>query len=417
MKTRNYTRWLVPALLGWQPLAFAGGNEMQVNPKVSANTGVAHGPVSTTKTGNITVELVNSCFGTNLRSVFNPLSPNSLVTANIPLVITKLGSAPAIHMLKVQFPGLIVTPEGMTNPTSETDPTMYSATPPIPGLKVSMSGNIVRAVFPGQQIQVSISEDGVETDTATTKVDIGDATFDQKMIDCNNTGPVYGSAGYSRTTPTYPCGAFMGKDGPLTVRMGKPYISSDYSNIAIYASFPGQTGFCGGFYSPLMLFFGKERPSFTGQSSFRLSAAGKTWWVEKDAPGYFLALDKNGNGKIDGKEELFGDQDTDENGFKELAKYDANHDGVIDAKDPIFKKLLLWNDKNGDGIAQPDELEPLSKRVTKISLKYHSAQTSYGQTARAREVGEFWFKDAKGKTQKGVIEDIWFAPINFENKK
>ena len=92
-------------------------------------------------------------------------------------------------------------------------------------------------------------------------------------------------------------------------------------------------------------------------------------------------------------------------------------DGVIDAKDKAWKSLYLWNDKNGDGISQPEELEPISKRVVKISLKYKGTQKAYGSTAQARQVGEFWFKGGKGKKSKGVVEDIWFSPITGLEKK
>jgi len=55
----------------------------------------------------------------------------------------------------------------------------------------------------------------------------------------------------------------------------------------------------------------------------------------------FLAFDKNGNGKIDGGQELFGDQNGAKNGIEELKKYDSNNDNYIDEKDPIFNDLML----------------------------------------------------------------------------
>lgn len=67
---------------------------------------------------------------------------------------------------------------------------------------------------------------------------------------------------------------------------------------------------------------------------------------EKDilhAPGAgsgFLALDRNGNGQIDDGSELFGAKS--QNGFKDLAKYDEDHNGWIDENDSIFDKLRIW---------------------------------------------------------------------------
>ncbi|MGD9788599.1 MAG: hypothetical protein AB7U30_11700 [Sulfuricellaceae bacterium] len=60
----------------------------------------------------------------------------------------------------------------------------------------------------------------------------------------------------------------------------------------------------------------------------------------------FLALDKNGDGKVSDGKELFGAISG--NGFADLAAYDSNHDGWIDDSDPVFGHLLVWGwDKAG----------------------------------------------------------------------
>ena len=62
----------------------------------------------------------------------------------------------------------------------------------------------------------------------------------------------------------------------------------------------------------------------------------------------FLALDKNGDGKINDGSELFGTRNGD--GFADLARYDSNGDRKIDKNDPIFNKLRIWTpDENGNG--------------------------------------------------------------------
>lgn len=62
----------------------------------------------------------------------------------------------------------------------------------------------------------------------------------------------------------------------------------------------------------------------------------------------FLAIDRDGNGRIDDGRELFGP--TTGNGFAELAALDADRNGWIDAADPAFSKLRLWQpDANGGG--------------------------------------------------------------------
>ncbi|WP_296997917.1 MULTISPECIES: hypothetical protein [unclassified Thalassospira] len=65
----------------------------------------------------------------------------------------------------------------------------------------------------------------------------------------------------------------------------------------------------------------------------------QTAWVSGgDA---LLALDRNGDGKINDGTELFGDQNGAKDGFAELAKYDDNHDGQIDENDAVFSSLVL----------------------------------------------------------------------------
>ncbi len=63
----------------------------------------------------------------------------------------------------------------------------------------------------------------------------------------------------------------------------------------------------------------------------------------------FLALDKDGNGKIDNGTELFGTASGD--GFADLAKYDEDGNGWIDENDAIWKALKVWTkDENGEDI-------------------------------------------------------------------
>lgn len=54
----------------------------------------------------------------------------------------------------------------------------------------------------------------------------------------------------------------------------------------------------------------------------------------------FLALDRDGNGKIDNGKELFGA--TTGNGFGELAEFDEDGNGWIDENDSIYEDLKVW---------------------------------------------------------------------------
>lgn len=59
----------------------------------------------------------------------------------------------------------------------------------------------------------------------------------------------------------------------------------------------------------------------------------------------FLALDKNGDGKINDGSELFGTKSG--NGFKDLAMYDTDRNGWIDENDDVFADLRVWTKGEG----------------------------------------------------------------------
>ncbi len=82
-----------------------------------------------------------------------------------------------------------------------------------------------------------------------------------------------------------------------------------------------------------------------------------------------LALDTNNNGIIDNGKELFGDQNGAADGFSELAKYDGNKDGIIDANDQIFDRLkLLKFVKNANGSYTQKLTALKSSAITAIDL-------------------------------------------------
>ncbi len=105
---------------------------------------------------------------------------------------------------------------------------------------------------------------------------------------------------------------------------------------------------------------------------FDINGDGKkelTSWITGDDA--FLALDRNLNGKIDSGKELFGDQNGAPNGFLELSKLDWDKNGILNLKDPMFKKLLLFRDLNRNGKSEKGELTPLYKvGIRSINLNY-----------------------------------------------
>ena len=93
---------------------------------------------------------------------------------------------------------------------------------------------------------------------------------------------------------------------------------------------------------PLVLNFGGSAAQLTSQRfKFDLDTDGKTEDINFVAGGSgFLALDKNGDGKINNGSELFGAATG--NGFAELSALDSDHNGWIDENDAAYGLLRVW---------------------------------------------------------------------------
>ena len=152
---------------------------------------------------------------------------------------------------------------------------------------------------------------------------------------------------------------------------------------------------------PIVLDLGNPGLAFTPSANgvqFDINGDGAKDQVAWTAGGQdgILAIDLDGSGKIESGNELFSptfDGGHFANGIAALASLDSNHDGVIDATDPAFSKLLVWQDANHNGISDAGELTKLSDLgITSIDLTPTAgASTIDGQTIAA--TGSFTYAD------------------------
>lgn len=150
--------------------------------------------------------------------------------------------------------------------------------------------------------------------------------------------------------------------------------------------------------------------------------AERVGWVES-GDGQ-LARDTNGNGYIDDITELFGDDMMP--AYSKLRKLDANKDHKIDKQDPEYNNLLIWQDKNQNGISEADELQTLQQaKIEYLSLaeiefneyveenfisSYSEVKFIDGQTVKMADVHflndnlNTWYKGAKSEVYGSEVE-------------
>ena len=124
-------------------------------------------------------------------------------------------------------------------------------------------------------------------------------------------------------------------------------------------------------------------------------------WTAADADDGFLALDRDGNGRIDRGDELFGtftDQPESDSpngylalGVFDLADHGGNEDNQISSADAIYHDLRIWRDRNHDGISQIEELATLAAmEVDAIGLDYVLSQRRDRHGNELRWQGKFY---------------------------
>lgn len=160
----------------------------------------------------------------------------------------------------------------------------------------------------------------------------------------------------------------------LSLSMTRSY--SEESNVSIRLGDTRQKK------DPLVINFGGSAAQLTSQRfKFDLDSDGQTDEINFVTGGSgFLALDRNGDGRINNGSELFGAKSGD--GFAELATLDSDNNGWIDENDAAYEKLSIWT-KDSSG---KDQLSTLK-------------QANVGAIGLARVATPFELKDSQNNQQ------------------
>jgi hypothetical protein len=148
-------------------------------------------------------------------------------------------------------------------------------------------------------------------------------------------------------------------------------------------------------------------------------------WTEAGSDQAFLVIDRNGDGTINDGKELVGSATIPGagNAFHALTKMAQQAAGgairaKVTAENPLFQKLLLWTDRNHNGVSEASELRPFGDLFSAIALGYG------GSNSRDRHGNLFRFQGwvlLKGPkpletfgpedyiTQKRTAYDVFFV--------
>lgn len=144
---------------------------------------------------------------------------------------------------------------------------------------------------------------------------------------------------------------------------------------------------------PLVLNFSANSVQLGSQQfAFDLNADGTTENISFVQGAGFLALDKNGDGKINDGNELFGPATG--NGFAELQQLDDDGNGWIDENDAVFQQLQVWTKDN----AGADQLSNLAQAgvaalyLGNISTPFAIKNAQNQQQAQLTNTG-LWLSD------------------------
>jgi len=155
---------------------------------------------------------------------------------------------------------------------------------------------------------------------------------------------------------------------------------------------------------PLVLNFNSNAARLTSQRfAFDLNADGSTETINFVTSGSgFLALDRNGDGKINDGSELFGARSGD--GFAELAALDADDNGWIDENDAAYDQLRVWSkDSSGnDQLATLRQADVGALNLGRVATPFDLKDSDNALQGQIRTSGIFLQEDGKAGTMQQV---------------
>lgn len=177
--------------------------------------------------------------------------------------------------------------------------------------------------------------------------------------------------------------------------------------------------------SPIIVDVGGDGYSLTSVAEgvrFDLDADGVqelVAWTALGSNDAFLALDRNGNGRIDNGSELFGNYTPlsatvgtalANNGFEALKALEAPSygqsfpDEFIDSRDNMFSRLMLWRDQNRNGVSELSELVSVSSAgLVGIDTEYKNKRKTDQHGNEFRQRSEITWSDGS----RDFIFDVW----------
>ena len=127
----------------------------------------------------------------------------------------------------------------------------------------------------------------------------------------------------------------------------------------------------------------------------------------------WLALDRDGDGRIASGQELFGSATrmstggAAHHGFEALAELDSNRDGKITAADARWTELVLWSDLDDDRVGASTELRTLAETsLVSIDLAFDRRASCDAHGNCGYERASFEWRTSTGKLGVGEIVDV-----------